>query len=83
MIDRDDVLHTLKCSPSQYPKMLDERFPHILEKIVSLWDTPEAEPYLAELLRPNAGRFDREGFPDEAWDEILHLQVLHGKQHQN
>lgn len=81
MIDRDDVLHTLKCSPNQYPKMLDEQFPHILEKIVTLWDTPEAEPYLAELLRPNAGRFDREGFPDEAWDEILHLQVLHGKQY--
>lgn len=81
MINRDDVLHTLKCSPSQYPQMLDERFPHILENIVKLWDSPDAEPYIAELLRPNFGRFDRDGFPDEAWQEILHLHILHSKQH--
>jgi hypothetical protein len=81
MIDREDVLQTLKCSPAQYPKILDERFPHILEKIVQLWDTADAQPYLADLLRPNAGRFDRDGFPDKAWDEILQLQVLHNRQH--
>ncbi|MBI4807499.1 MAG: hypothetical protein HY799_00900 [Nitrosomonadales bacterium] len=81
MINREVVLHTLKCSPEHYPKMLDEQFPHILEKIVKLWDTPDAEPYIAKLLRPNAERFDREGFPDEVWGEILHLQVLNGRQH--
>jgi hypothetical protein len=81
MINRDDVLHTLKCSPSQYPQMLDESFPHILENIVKLWDSPDAEPYIAELLRPNVGRFDRDGFPDKVWQEILHLHLLHSKQH--
>lgn len=81
MINKDDVLHTLHCSPSQYPQMLEERFPHILEHILKLWDSPEAEPYISELLRPNVGRFDRDGFPDQAWNEILHLQVLHGKQY--
>lgn len=81
MIDREAVLNTLKCSPDKYPQMLDERFPHILQKVVELWDSPEAESYMAELLRPNVGRFDRDGFPDEAWEEILHLQVLHSKQH--
>ncbi len=80
MIDKDNVLHRLKCSTSQYPQMLEERFPHILENILKLWDSPEVETYIAELLRPNVGRFDRDGFPDQAWEEILHLQVLHGKQ---
>lgn len=81
MIDKDIVLHTLKCAPSQYPQVLEEQFPHILENILKLWDSPEAEPYIADLLRPNVGRFDRDGFPDQAWKEILHLQVLHGKQY--
>lgn len=83
MINREVVLHTLKCSPDQYPQMLDERFPHVLEKVVQLWDTPEAQPYLADLLQPNGrggGRFDRDGFPDKAWGEILQLQVLYNKQ---
>lgn len=80
MFNRDDVLQTLKCGTNQYPQMLDERFPHILDTIVKLWDSPDVEHYLSDLLRPNLGRFDRDGFPDQAWQEILHLQVLHGKQ---
>ncbi len=83
MINREVVLHTLKCSPDHYPQMLDERFPHVLEKVVQLWDTPEAQPYLADLLQPNGrggGRFDRDGFPDKAWEEILQLQLLCNKQ---
>lgn len=81
MIDREVVLHTLKCNPEQYPRILDERFPHVLEKVVELWDSEDAQPYLADLLRPNVGRFDRDGFPDEAWQEILRLQILHNRQH--
>lgn len=81
MINRDTVLQTLKCSPSQYPQMLEDRFPHVLEKIVKLWNSPEeGDAYLADLLQPNGrggGRFDREGFPEKAWQEIFHLNVLH------
>ncbi len=83
MIDRAVVLHTLKCSPNLYPKTLDERFPHVLEKIVELWSSPEVKPYLADLLQPNGrggGRLDRSGFPDEAWVEILLLQQLRYRQ---
>jgi len=86
MINREIVLHTLKCSPNQYPQMLDERFPHVLETVVRLWNSPDAEYYLADLLQPNGrggGRFDREGFPDRAWDEIMYLQLLYNKQHPN
>lgn len=86
MISRDIVLHTLKCSPNQYPQTLDENFPHVLENVIRLWDSPDAEHYLADLLQPNGrggGRFDREGFPDSAWEEILHLQILYNMQHPN
>lgn len=84
MINRNVVLHTLKCNPSQYPQTLDEKFPHVLEKVVKLWDSPDAESYFVDLLQPNGrggGRFDRDGFPNKAWEEILQLQILYGKQH--
>lgn len=82
MISRGTVLQTLKCSPSLYPRMLEEKFPHVLEKIISLWHSPECEAYLADLLQPNGrggGRMDRDGFPEEAWQEIFQLKQLYGK----
>lgn len=86
MINREIVLNTLKCSPNQFPQTLNERFPHVLENVVRLWNSRDAEYYLADLLQPNGrggGRFDREGFPDRAWEEIMHLQLLYNKQHPN
>ncbi len=82
MISREAVLQTLQCSPNQYPQMLEERFPHVLEKIVQLWNSHEAEHYMADLLQPNGrggGRFDREGFPERAWQEIFLLKQLYHK----
>ncbi len=82
MISRDVVMQTLRCAPAQYPKVLEERFPHVLEKIVQLWNSPDAEPYFTDLLQPNGrggGRLDRDGFPTNAWDEILHLKLLYDK----
>ncbi|ADE13038.1 hypothetical protein [Sideroxydans lithotrophicus] len=82
MISREVVLQTLKCSPKEYPKTLSEKFPHILEKIVQLWNSPEAEPYFADLLQPNGrggGRMDRDGFPEQAWQEIFELKLLYAK----
>jgi len=61
--------------------MLGEKFPHILEKIVQLWNSPDGEAYLADLLRPtySGGRFDRVGFPEKVWQEILRLNELYMK----
>lgn len=83
MMNREVVLHTLKCSPNRYPQTLDEQFPHVLENVVKLWNSPEAEPYIADLLHPtrSGGRFDRNGFPERAWEELLQLQMLHRKLH--
>ncbi len=78
MISRELVQRTTGCSSNQYPQMLEEKFPHVLEKIVQLWRSPEAEDYLADLLNPtrSGGRFDRDGFPEKAWQEILQMKVL-------
>jgi len=85
MIDREVVLHTLKCNPNQYPQMLDEKFPHVLKNVVKFWESPDVELYFADLLQPirSGGRFNRDGFPDAAWQEILQLQLLHNKQRLN
>lgn len=81
-ISRELVLHTLKCSPNMYPKILEERFPHVLEKIVKLWNSPDGEAYFTDLLQPNGrggGRMDRDGFPESAWQEIFQLLQLYRK----
>lgn len=80
MVSKAIVQQTLKCTPDQYPQMLEEKFPHVLEKIVALWNSPDGEAYFADLLQPNGrggGRMDRDGFPDAAWDEILQLKQLY------
>jgi len=82
MISKEVVMQTLRCAPNQYPQILNDKFPHILERIVKLWNSPEAEPYFADLLQPNGrggGRMDRDGFPERAWQEIFQLKVLYGK----
>lgn len=82
MISRDVVMQTLKCGPSQYPHMLAEKFPHVLERIMKLWHSPDGETYMADLLQPNGrsgGRMDRDGFPEKAWQEIFHLKQLYAK----
>jgi hypothetical protein len=82
MISKATVIQTLKCAPNEYPKLLEEKFPHILEKIVSLWHSPAVEPYLTDLLQPNGrsgGRVDRDGFPDKVWQEIFQIKQLYEK----
>ncbi len=83
MITKEAVLQTLKCFPNQYPQILAEKYPHVLEKVIQLWNSPDCEAYLADLLNPtfSGGRFDRTGFPEKAWQEILHLSELYHKPH--
>jgi hypothetical protein len=80
MINKDVIMQSLNCPADQYPEMLHEKFPHVLNKIVQLWNSPDADAYFADLLQPigrGGGRMDRDGFPDAAWDEILQLKQLH------
>lgn len=81
MFNRQIVLQTLKCGNDQYPTILEEKFPHVLKKILELWGSPDADAYIADLLQPNrsGGRLDRDGFPPAAAAEIFKLGVLHRK----
>lgn len=60
---------------SLYPAQIERRFPRILEKIVNLWDMPELDAYLNELMVSD--RHDRQGFPDDVALEIFRLSTLH------
>lgn len=80
MIKEEVILHTLKCSRAQFPSVLAAKFPHVLEKIIALWNLPGCSAYLADLLQSNGrggGRLDRDGFPNDAWQEIYKLAELH------
>jgi hypothetical protein len=81
-INRELVQQTLKCAPNMYPHVLEQRFPHVLEKIVQLWNSTDGEAYFTDLLQPNGrggGRVDRDGFPESAWNEIFQLLQLYRK----
>jgi hypothetical protein len=80
MISKEIVMNTLHCPMGQYPSGLEAKFPHILEKVVALWDSSEMGEYLADLLQPNGrsgGRVDRDGFPDNVWQEIFQIKQLY------
>ncbi|HZV54152.1 MAG TPA: hypothetical protein VFF82_04360 [Rhodocyclaceae bacterium] len=60
-----------------YPRQLEQQFPHVVEKIVRLWGSPDMEPFFDELLITT--RTGRQGFPVEAAAEILRLVTVYRK----
>lgn len=66
----------LKGYENKYPQQLVGKYPRIAEKIVALWDTPEAfEVYLQDLLV--ADRHDRQGFPPDVASELLSINMIY------
>jgi hypothetical protein len=68
--------------PNQYPQLLHEKFPHVLEKIVEPWNSHDGEDYFHDPLQSNGrggGRLDRHGFPEKVWWEIYSLNELYKK----
>lgn len=58
-----------------YPHLLEQRFPHILQRMIACWDKPEMADYLDSLLAPpQAGA---KGFPLEAIAEIAMIKAAH------
>lgn len=58
----------------KYPYCLEARFNHVLNMIDTLWDTPEIDDYFSDLIIDKRG--GRQGFPNDAMDEILMLRSL-------
>ena len=80
MFDKEAAMLKLRCGNDQYPRVLEQKYPHILKKILELWGKPDADIYITDLLQPNGrsgGRLDRDGFPPDAAAEIFRLGTLH------
>jgi hypothetical protein len=59
---------------SLYPIQLELHHPRILEKIVTLWHTPQMEEFFLELMLNS--RNDRQGFSHEVASELYYLNQV-------
>lgn len=67
----DELEKLMRNDMERYPRELVARFPRIADRIVSLWDTPEAmRRCFEELLITDQ---DRQGFPPEIASELFSL----------
>lgn len=57
-----------------YPHKLEQQFPRIVEKIVEIWETPQIDAFLTDLLV--SGRPGRQGFPPDVAKEIYYLSQI-------
>ncbi len=65
----------LKGREERYPQLLEERFPHIFNKVMELWGKEELEQYFTGLFLSD--RPDRQGFPLDVLREITLLHDLY------
>ena len=55
----------------RYPHRLEASFPHVIERIVALWGSPELRPFMDALML--ADRPGRQGFPPDVATEVFRL----------
>lgn len=58
----------------RYPHKLEADFPHVIERLVRLWGTPELRPFVDALMI--ADRPGRKGFPPDVATEIFRLAAI-------
>lgn len=69
------LLKLLNSSEQNYPYALEKQFPRVFEKIIAVWNTPEFESYMVDLMTTT--RTNRQGFPREVASDIIYLIMLH------
>jgi ankyrin repeat protein len=69
------LFHILTKHPDKFPKNLRKSYPGVLDKISVAWGSDALDVLFAELLV--ADHENRQGFPPEAVEEILALNVLY------
>jgi hypothetical protein len=62
-----------------YPKMLEQKYPHVLEKIANLPNSVEMERFFEDLTLTQ--RSGRQGFPVEVFGELQALISVYRKLH--
>jgi hypothetical protein len=60
-----------------YPKILEEKYPHVLEKIAHLPNSVEMERFFEDLMLTQ--RSGRQGFPIEVFGELMALIDVYRK----
>ena len=74
----ENLMQLLLGQEKLYPKNLEEKFPHVLNRIVELWNKKEIDDYFNDLLMDTRGG-TRQGFPPEVASEIFALSIAHAK----
>lgn len=69
------LLASLGAESGIYPVQIEQRFPHILEKVATLWGRAGLDAYLTDLMLTR--RPGRQGFPHDVALEIFHLATAH------
>jgi ankyrin repeat protein len=72
------LLKILDNREQNYPHALEQQYPRIFAKILSLWDLPEIDAYFIDLMVSH--RPDRQGFPKEVASDIVYLSMVHARQ---
>lgn len=75
----EKILQLLDNHVELYPHELELHFPRILNRIVELWDSKDAEAYFNDLMIDNRG--GRQGFPPKVASDIIHLNLACLRQH--
>ena len=63
----------------KYPNNLEQKYPHVFQKMIELWGTVSMRPYFDELIMSN--RPNRLGFPPEVVTEIWALSKIYSTLH--
>jgi len=75
-----NVLKVLNGNTNYYPHKLEQHFPLLLDKIIQMWDSPEFDSLLNQLMLDKRDHY-RQGFPPDVASEILRLSILHTEQY--
>jgi hypothetical protein len=71
------LLKLLDDDTERYPYFLEQRFPHVLQRMVALWGKPQIAGYFDGLLAPPTGM--GQGFPEQARREIEVVRAFHDR----
>ena len=75
----ESFLKVLNNKEEFYPHQLEQKYPHIMDRLVIMWDSPEFDAYLNKFMLDTRAHA-RQGFPPEVASEILRLSMLHSEQ---
>lgn len=59
----------------EYPSSLQQKYPHVINRLIALWNNPNIDTYFTSLLVDTRG--GRKGFDDDAFKDIHRLYKFH------